>query len=207
MINILPESSGFVFCIKVSGKLTDAEYKVKYSVPGSRGMLSANTPPPGTATFDGLAIAWATLDFLAKNNNCRTIFATHFHELTKLTEELRNIKNMAMQISEDNGEIIFLHEIKEGVVDKSYGIQVAKLAGLPNEVTKKAEVILKTLESEESFSDKDLPLFKNDYQEIQDIELMKIKEEIGNININKITPIDALNLLNNIKSLIEKKNK
>ena len=161
----------------------------------------------GTATFDGLAIAWATLDFLAKNNNCRTIFATHFHELTKLTEELRNIKNMAMQISEDNGEIIFLHEIKEGVVDKSYGIQVAKLAGLPNEVTKKAEVILKTLESEEGFSNKDLPLFKNDYQEIQDIELMKIKEEIGNININKITPIDALNLLNNIKSLIEKKNK
>ena len=161
----------------------------------------------GTATFDGLAIAWATLDFLAKNNNCRTIFATHFHELTKLTEELRNIKNMAMQISEDNGEIIFLHEIKEGVVDKSYGIQVAKLAGLPNEVTKKAEVILKTLESEEGFSNKDLPLFKNDYQEIQDIELMKIKEKIGNININKITPIDALNLLNNIKSLIEKKNK
>ena len=78
---------------------------------------------------------------------------------------------------------------------------------MPNEVTKKAEVILKTLESEEGFPNKDLPLFKNDFLEVRDIELMKIKEEIRNININKITPIDALNLLNNIKLVIEKKNK
>ena len=157
----------------------------------------------GTATFDGLAIAWATLDFLAKNNNSRIIFATHFHELTKLTNELHNIKNMAMQISEENGEIIFLHEIKEGIVDKSYGIQVSKLAGLPDQVTKNAEIILKTLEGKKILPENHLPLFTHDNLDNLD-NLNQIKKEIIDIDIENITPIEALNILNNIKSLIKK---
>ena len=159
----------------------------------------------GTATFDGLAIAWATLEFLAKENNCRTIFATHFHELTNLTLELKNIQNMAMQISEEAGEIIFLHEIKTGIVDKSYGIQVSKLAGLPISVTQKAEIILKELESQNYLSRKDqLSLFaENTHKEKYTKD--QLKEELLKINIEDTTPIEALNILVKLKDIANEK--
>lgn len=159
----------------------------------------------GTATFDGLAIAWATLEFLAKENNCRTIFATHFHELTNLTLELKNIQNMAMQISEEAGEIIFLHEIKKGIVDKSYGIQVSKLAGLPISVTQKAEIILKELESQNYLSRKDqLSLFaENKHKEKYTKD--QLKEELLKINIEDTTPIEAFNILLKLKDIANEK--
>ncbi len=159
----------------------------------------------GTATFDGLAIAWATLEFLAKENNCRTIFATHFHELTNLTLELKNIQNMAMQISEEAGEIIFLHEIKTGIVDKSYGIQVSKLAGLPISVTQKAEIILKELESQNYLSRKDqLSLFaENKHKEKYTKD--QLKDELLKINIEDTTPIEALNILLKLKDIANEK--
>ncbi|MEL0232272.1 MAG: DNA mismatch repair protein MutS [Hyphomicrobiales bacterium] len=159
----------------------------------------------GTATFDGLAIAWATLEFLAKENNCRTIFATHFHELTNLTLELKNIQNMAMQISEEAGEIIFLHEIKTGIVDKSYGIQVSKLAGLPISVTQKAEIILKELESQNYLSRKDqLSLFaENKHKEKYTKD--QLKEELLKINIEDTTPIEAFNILLKLKDIANEK--
>ncbi len=155
----------------------------------------------GTATFDGLAIAWATLEFLAKENNCRTIFATHFHELTNLTLELKNIQNMAMQISEEAGEIIFLHEIKTGIVDKSYGIQVSKLAGLPISVTQKAEIILKELESQNYLSRKDqLSLFAENKHKAKYTK-DQLKDELLKINIEDTTPIEALNILLKLKDM------
>ncbi|MAV98381.1 MAG: DNA mismatch repair protein MutS [Rhodobiaceae bacterium] len=159
----------------------------------------------GTATFDGLAIAWATLEFLAKENNCRTIFATHFHELTNLSLELKNIQNMAMQISEQEGEIIFLHEIKKGIVDKSYGIQVSKLAGLPTSVTQKAEIILKELESKNLFSRKEqLSLFtEKKYRETPRRD--QLKDEILKINIDEITPIQALNIILKLQDIANDK--
>ncbi len=159
----------------------------------------------GTATFDGLAIAWATLEFLAKENNCRTIFATHFHELTNLTLELKNIQNMAMQISEEAGEIIFLHEIKSGIVDKSYGIQVSKLAGLPISVTQKAEIILEELESQNYLSRKDqLSLFaENKHKEKYTKD--QLKEELLKINIEDTTPIEAFNILLKLKDIANEK--
>ncbi len=159
----------------------------------------------GTATFDGLAIAWATLEFLAKENNCRTIFATHFHELTNLTLELKNIQNMAMQISEEAGEIIFLHEIKTGIVDKSYGIQVSKLAGLPMSVTQKAEIILKELESQNYLSRKDqLSLFaENKHKEKYTKD--QLRDELLKINIEDTTPIEALNILLKLKDIANEK--
>ncbi len=159
----------------------------------------------GTATFDGLAIAWATLEFLAKENNCRTIFATHFHELTNLTLELKNIQNMAMQISEEAGEIIFLHEIKTGIVDKSYGIQVSKLAGLPISVTQKAEIILKELESQNYLSRKDqLSLFAENKHKAKYTK-DQLKDELLKINIEDTTPIEALNILLKLKDIANEK--
>lgn len=159
----------------------------------------------GTATFDGLAIAWATLEFLAKENNCRTIFATHFHELTNLTLELKNIQNMAMQISEEAGEIIFLHEIKKGIVDKSYGIQVSKLAGLPTSVTQKAEIILRELESQNYLSKKEQLSLFTENKDKEKYTKDQLRDEILKINIEETTPIEALNILLRLKDTANEK--
>jgi len=159
----------------------------------------------GTATFDGLAIAWATLEFLAKENNCRTIFATHFHELTNLTLELKNIQNMAMQISEEEGKIIFLHEIKKGIVDKSYGIQVSKLAGLPTSVTQKAEIILRELESQNYLSRKEQLSLFTENKDKEKYTKDQLRDEILKINIEETTPIEALNILLRLKDTANEK--
>jgi len=159
----------------------------------------------GTATFDGLAIAWATLEFLAKENNCRTIFATHFHELTNLTLELKNIQNMAMQISEEDGKIIFLHEIKKGIVDKSYGIQVSKLAGLPTSVTQKAEIILRELESQNYLSRKEQLSLFTENKDKEKYTKDQLRDEILKINIEETTPIEALNILLRLKDTANEK--
>ena len=96
----------------------------------------------GTATYDGLSIAWATLEHLHGVNQCRTLFATHYHELTGLSEQLAGVKNATVRVREWQGDIIFLHEIVQGQADRSYGVQVAKLAGLPSSVIERASVLL-----------------------------------------------------------------
>ncbi len=119
----------------------------------------------GTATFDGLSIAWATLEHLHEVNKCRGLFATHFHELTALASRLSRQVNATVRVKEWENEVIFLHEVVRGTADRSYGIQVAKLAGLPHSVIERARVVLAELESEsrskpmQGFDD--LPLFQN----------------------------------------------
>jgi DNA mismatch repair protein MutS len=118
----------------------------------------------GTATFDGLAIAWATVEFLHEVARCRALFATHYHELTALSTKLRDVSNVTMDVREWQDEIVFLHKVKPGAADRSYGIQVAKLAGLPAPVIKRAGEVLKLLEKAEAKSARpatldDLPLF------------------------------------------------
>ncbi|HHN73310.1 MAG TPA: DNA mismatch repair protein MutS, partial [Thermopetrobacter sp.] len=118
----------------------------------------------GTATFDGLAIAWACVEHLAAHNRCRTLFATHYHEITALAERLEAVGNVTMRVREWKGDVIFLHEVVPGRADRSYGIQVARLAGLPSPVVRRAEEVLRLLEEGDAGAGarrllEDLPLF------------------------------------------------
>ena len=120
----------------------------------------------GTATYDGLSIAWATLEHLHGVNRCRALFATHYHELTALAGKLPGVENATVAVREWEGEVIFLHEVRRGAADRSYGVQVARLAGLPQSVVARARVVLDALEKGEREGGSaraavidDLPLF------------------------------------------------
>jgi DNA mismatch repair protein MutS len=120
----------------------------------------------GTATFDGLSIAWGALEYLHDVNKCRALFATHFHELTALSTRLKRLSNITLKVKEHAGDVVFLHEVSEGVADRSYGLQVAKLAGLPSGVITRARTILDELEKSDRHAHirklvDDLPLFAN----------------------------------------------
>ena len=153
----------------------------------------------GTATFDGMALAQSIIEYIHKNIRGKTFFSTHYHELTDLEDNLKNLKNIHVSAYEEGGKIVFLHKIKEGSVDKSYGIHVAKLADLPDEVIKRADEILKVYEGTEKKRDikiqEALPLddLMNDKS--------KIEEELDKINPLEITPIQALNILYNLKEM------
>ena len=115
----------------------------------------------GTATYDGLAIAWATAEALHETNRARTLFATHYHELAQLETRLDHVCNLSMVAKEWNGDLVFLHEAAPGAADRSYGVQVAKLAGVPGAVVARARSVLERLEGEKAAAARldDLPLF------------------------------------------------
>ena len=154
----------------------------------------------GTATFDGMSLAQAILEYIHNNISCKTLFSTHYHELTDLEKTLPNLKNKHVSAKEENGNITFLHKVLDGSVDKSYGINVARLANLPNEVIDRADEILKVYEKKENDRDiviqTTLPLsFKKENNEIENY----IKE----LNILELTPIDAINILNDLKMKVK----
>jgi DNA mismatch repair protein MutS len=129
---------------------------------GERALVILDEIGRGTATFDGLSIAWATIEHLHETNRCRALFATHFHELTALAAKLPRLFNATVRVKEWQGDVVFLHEVMPGAADRSYGIQVAKLAGLPPAVIERAKVVLAKLEAEDRASPRDfdeLPLF------------------------------------------------
>ncbi len=158
----------------------------------------------GTATFDGLSIAWAVVEYLHDHNQCRTIFATHYHELTALKSKLDRLSLHQMLIKEWNGDVVFLHSVGEGAVDKSYGIHVGKLAGLPAVVVKRAEQILDKLEAQNTHTTSivdDLPLFSTVMKEEQ-THASKVEEMLSLINPDTMSPKDALNTLYDLKALL-----
>ena len=131
---------------------------------GERALVILDEIGRGTATFDGLSIAWATIEHLHESNRCRALFATHFHEMTALAAKLPRLHNATMRVKEWQGDVVFLHEVVAGAADRSYGIQVAKLAGLPPSVIERAKVVLAQIEAEDRTSPArrlidDLPLF------------------------------------------------
>lgn len=154
----------------------------------------------GTSTFDGLSIAWAILEYISKKIKAKTLFATHYHELTDLEHILKNVVNLKIQIEEYKDEIIFLRKIIKGKSDKSYGIEVAKLAGLPTVIIKRAKELLNNIEEKE-FALRDSVLNKTQIiNEIQ-MDLVNIKEhnfieEIADIDIHNLTPLQAMEQLN-----------
>lgn len=146
----------------------------------------------GTSTYDGLAIAWAVSEFLAQRR-IRSLFATHFHELTELEDRFPGVKNYNVAVKEWNDEVIFLHQIVPGGADKSYGIHVAKIAGLPEEVIRRAKEVLVDLEGRQvevrdrQGESEQIPLFEPPEK--------KLARELAEVDPNTITPIEALNLI------------
>jgi len=155
----------------------------------------------GTATYDGLSLAQSIIEYIHNNIKCKTLFSTHYHELTKLEEHFNNLKNVHVSALEENGKITFLHKIKEGSIDKSYGIHVATLANLPQELINRAKEILSTYENKKSVEIKNQLSFELE----PTIEENKIEKKIKSLNPLNLTPMDALNILYELKKEVEDK--
>lgn len=165
----------------------------------------------GTATYDGLSIAWATLEHLHDVNRCRALFATHYHEMTALAGKLPGVENATVTVKEWDGQIIFLHEVREGAADRSYGVQVAKLAGLPAAVIDRARTILETLESGDRAGGPrpaalidDLPLFRAAPARAAPAkpEPSEVEARLIEIHPDDLTPMDALRLIYELRGMI-----
>lgn len=229
----------------VSGKSTfmvemlEAQKALTYATEDS--LIIFDEIGRGTSTYDGLALAQAMIEYVAQTSHAKTLFSTHYHELTTLDQELPSLKNVHVAADEYQGELIFLHKVKDGAVDDSYGIQVAKLANLPDEVINRAQVILDAFEqsqntsdneehsnitvlkdsaSVEGFTDDDAQnannsdkksqttknAIENEFEQASfnlfDSEAMtsEIEEQIKNLNISNMTPIEALLKLSELQN-------
>ncbi|MFM1524523.1 MULTISPECIES: DNA mismatch repair protein MutS [Helcococcus] len=149
----------------------------------------------GTSTNDGFSIAKSILEYIVKNINCKTLFATHYHELTDLEDEYTSIENLKVKIHEENNNIVFLRKIVKGKTDKSYGIEVAKLSGLPDEILFRANVILKQLDNVSKETQLSFNIDNKEDNQKQ-IEREIFLSELSSIQIDNVTPIDSLKLLN-----------
>jgi DNA mismatch repair protein MutS len=165
----------------------------------------------GTATFDGLSIAWATVEHLEAVNRCRALFATHYHELTALADRLEHVTNATMRVTEWQGDVVFLHEVIPGAADRSYGIQVAKLAGLPSAVISRARAVLDQLEKTEREKPvaaliDDLPLFAASLREkpASPAAPDPLREALEAVNPDEMTPREALDALYRLKAAAQR---
>jgi len=163
----------------------------------------------GTATFDGLSIAWAVIENLHAVNRCRALFATHYHELTALSARLDQLACHTMKVKEWQGDVVFLHEVGPGAADRSYGIHVADLAGLPKAVVARAEEILETLEAGEQSSAltklaDDLPLFQAaPAPPPKSTGPSPLQEALAEIHPDELTPKEALEVIYSLKGLLK----
>jgi DNA mismatch repair protein MutS len=174
---------------------------------GERSLVILDEIGRGTATFDGLSIAWATIEHLHAQNRCRALFATHFHELTALAASLPRLFNATVKVKEWEGEVVFLHEVAPGAADRSYGIQVAKLAGLPSAVIERAKLVLAKLEAEERAAPRgfeDLPLFaaapRPAPASAADPALAAVIAALAALNPDEMSPREALEALYGLKA-------
>ena len=179
-------------------EMMEASRAIKYATRNS--LILFDELGRGTATFDGMSLAQAILEYVANKIKCKTLFSTHYHELTDMEKTIPNLKNKHVSAVEENGNITFLHKVKDGSVDKSYGINVAKLAGLPDEVIDRASGILNIYENKEKKTDTiiqtTLPLNFDDKKS-------EVEEEVKNIDILNITPIEAINILSKLKEKVK----
>ena len=167
----------------------------------------------GTSTYDGISIAWAIVEFLHENpkSRAKTLFATHYHELNEMERTYSKIKNFNVSVKEVNNKVVFLRKLIKGGSNHSFGIQVGKMAGLPQSVIKRSSEILKQLENDRNSSgaiQKNVAKIGNEREGIQlsffqleDPVLLQIRDEIAGLDINSLTPLEALNKLNEIKKI------
>ncbi len=179
-------------------EMMEASRAIKYATRNS--LILFDELGRGTATFDGMSLAQAILEYVANKIKCKTLFSTHYHELTDMEKTIPNLKNKHVSAVEEDGNITFLHKVKDGSVDKSYGINVAKLAGLPDEVIDRASGILNIYENKEKKTDTiiqtTLPLNFDDKKS-------EVEEDVKNIDILNITPIEAINILSKLKEKVK----
>jgi DNA mismatch repair protein MutS len=173
---------------------------------GERSLVILDEIGRGTATFDGLSIAWAAIEHLHETNRCRALFATHFHELTALAGTLKRLHNATVRVKEWQGEVVFLHEVVAGAADRSYGIQVAKLAGLPASVIERAKLVLAKLEAEDRATPRgfeDLPLFAGPQRpstpDPRTAALDALVAALAALNPDEMSPRDALEAIYALK--------
>lgn len=159
----------------------------------------------GTSTYDGLSIAWAVIEFLAQNVRAKTLFSTHYHELTELENQLEGVKNYKVTVKEFNGAVVFLRKIMRGGANRSFGIEVAALAGVPKEVTGRAKGILKALEKSDIARGKLQAEFTVE-DEPQEKQLTEVEKILSEIDINTLSPMQAFLLLGDLKEKLEAEN-
>ena len=179
-------------------EMKEANYAIKNATQNS--LILFDELGRGTATYDGMSLAQGILEYIHDNIGAKTLFSTHYHELTSLENNLRNLKNIHVSAKEENGKIIFLHKVKNGAVDKSYGIHVASLVGLPKEIINRSNEILNIYENTENKKETytQTSLFLDFNEKKEDKALKKLKE----IDPLQITPLEALNILANLKEEI-----
>jgi len=165
----------------------------------SKSLIVLDEVGRGTSTYDGLSIAWAVVEYIASNIKAKTLFATHYHELTEIEKTIEGVKNYHITVKESGEDIIFLRKIVEGKANKSFGIQVAKLSGLHQSIINRANEILELIGSSE-FTKNNANLDKSREAQLSLIDFKKdyFIEKISNIDINSLTPIKALNILNEL---------
>ena len=168
----------------------------------------------GTSTYDGISIAWSIAEYLHENSKLRpkTMFATHYHELNNMSKDFLRIKNFNVSVKEIDKKIHFLRKLVKGGSEHSFGIHVAKVAGMPNKIIKRAENILLELEKEESLdrskkinSDSNILNQQLSFFQLEDPILTEIRNEIEKLDVNSLTPVDALILLSEIKKKLGNK--
>jgi DNA mismatch repair protein MutS len=175
---------------------------------GERALVILDEIGRGTATYDGLSIAWATLEHLHEVNRCRTLFATHYHELTRLAETLPGVANATVAVKEWEGDVIFLHEVRDGAADRSYGVQVARLAGLPATVVERARAVLEQLEAGERERGgpivDDLPLFRA-RSTVPAVPAARsdVEARLATISPDDLTAREALDLVYELRALVQ----
>lgn len=192
-------------------EMMEANQALRYATPNS--LVLFDELGRGTATYDGMALAQAIIEYIHKEVRAKTLFSTHYHELTVLEEELKHLRNIHVGAVEKDGEVVFLHKMMEGPADKSYGIHVAKIAGLPPELLQRADVILQALE--EGHNAPTPPTIVAEptiIEETQQLSLFnevnpqeqKVLEQLTALNILEMTPMDALNALYELKKQMQK---
>ena len=174
----------------------------------SRSLILLDEVGRGTATYDGLAIAWAAIEYIHAKTRAKTLFATHYHELTELADRLSGVKNFHVGVKESGGGIVFLRKVEEGAADKSYGIEVAKLAGLPNDVVTRAREVLAEHENAERSAVKHLA--HDEQRESGPMQLtiftplsQRVVDRLKETDLDRLSPLEALNLLHELKKQME----
>ena len=173
----------------------------------SRSLILLDEIGRGTATYDGLAIAWAVVEFIHQHSRAKTLFATHYHELTELEELLDSVKNYHVSVKETGGSIVFLRKVSPGAADKSYGIEVAKLAGLPAEVISRAREVLHQHENAEHTAttqlapkpEKSGPVQLTIFTPVSNTVLDRLREA----DLDSLSPREAMNLLYELKKQVD----
>ena len=175
-------------------EMKESAYALKNAT--SKSLILFDELGRGTSTYDGMSLAGAIIEYIANKVKCKTLFSTHYHELTNMANEFPSIRNVHVTISENDGDITFLHKVLDGAVDKSYGINVAKLANLPSFVIKRANELLSKFESKNNKEGKVIKQFELNLEEND-----QLKEYLRTINPLEVTPIEALTILDKIKKM------